>query len=160
VAAEVSNVRNCYQRSLRLTWWASPQVKGVVVHICLFPKSRSFTDLHSRSIIFDLNIITIAVIVNTFRGAENGSLVAAKWWIVLWLTFVLSLPNIPIGLKRHSSAMGVMLILWCMITAAQPWLYFKGLDSGHRSGCIVKVFFFTGNNVYNHAWRTLWNGFR
>ncbi|KAH0551417.1 hypothetical protein GP486_007368 [Trichoglossum hirsutum] len=102
------------------------------------------------------NIITIAVFANTFRGAKDGSLVAAEWWIVLWLTFVLSLLNVPVDWKRSSSSVGVMLILWCMITAAQPWLYFKGLDTGHKSGCTVKVFFFTGINVYNHVWRTFW----
>ncbi|KAI9861364.1 MAG: hypothetical protein M1813_005261 [Trichoglossum hirsutum] len=102
------------------------------------------------------NIITIAVFTNTFRGAKDGSLVAAEWWIVLWLTFVLSLLNVPVDWKRSSSSVGVMLILWCMITAAQPWLYFKGLDTGHKPGCIVKVFFFTGINVYNHVWRTFW----
>ncbi|KAH0543557.1 hypothetical protein FGG08_002118 [Glutinoglossum americanum] len=102
------------------------------------------------------NIITVAVFANTFRGAQEGSLVAAEWWIVLWLTFVLSLLNIPDDWKRSSSSFGVMLILWCMITAAQPWLYFKGLDTGHKHGCVVKVFFFTGINVYNHVWRTFW----
>ncbi|KAI9773182.1 MAG: hypothetical protein M1840_008303 [Geoglossum simile] len=105
------------------------------------------------------NIITIAVFTNTFRGATHGSLVAAEWWIVLWLTLVLSLLNFPTdkaAFKQSTGSVGVMLLLWCMITAAQPWLYFKGLDQGHKDGCVVKVFFFTGINVYNHVWRTLW----
>ncbi|KAH0551611.1 hypothetical protein GP486_007172 [Trichoglossum hirsutum] len=102
------------------------------------------------------NVITIAVFANTFRGAREGSLVAAEWWIVLWLTFFLSLHNFPADLKRASGSGGVMLMLWSMITAAQPWLYFKGLDIGHKPNCVVKVFFFTGINVYNHVWRTIW----
>jgi hypothetical protein len=105
------------------------------------------------------NIITIAVFANTFRGATHGSLVAAEWWIVLWLTLVLSLLNFPTdeaAFRQSTGSVGVMLLLWCMITAAQPWLYFKGLDDGHKPGCVVKVFFFTGINVYNHVWRTFW----
>ncbi|KAI9778730.1 MAG: hypothetical protein M1839_007961 [Geoglossum umbratile] len=105
------------------------------------------------------NIITIAVFANTFRGATHGSLVAAEWWIVLWLTLVLSLLNFPtdkVSFNQSTGSIGVMLLLWCMITSAQPWLYFRGLDNGHKTGCVVKVFFFTGINVYNHVWRTFW----
>ncbi len=34
------------------------------------------------------------------------------------------------------------------------WLYFVGLDRGHREECVAKLFIYANINMYNHRWVT------
>jgi hypothetical protein len=105
------------------------------------------------------NVVTIAVYVNTFLGVRHDSLIAAEWWIVYFMTFVLTLGFIPtstILLRKSIYSFGFLGLLWSMIIFAECWVWFKGVDIGHRDGCIVKIYFlFFKVNVENKTWRTM-----
>jgi hypothetical protein len=105
------------------------------------------------------NIVTVAVCTNMFRGVSHGALIAADWWIVCSMTFVLTIGYIPVRpilLKTPTSSLVFLSLLWSMITVAECWVWFKGVDIGHREGCTVKIFVvFLKVNVYNTTLRTI-----
>lgn len=105
------------------------------------------------------NIVTISVYVNTFCGISESTVIAAEWWIVYFMTFVLSL-----GFVRTSTILqqtsryscGVSGVLWAMIIFGQCWLWFRGVDIGQKEGCTVKVFaLFFAVDIQNKTWRTI-----
>jgi hypothetical protein len=103
-------------------------------------------------------IVTISVYANTFRGVTYGSLIAAEWWIVYFMTFGLTLGYIPTSRTSFQSSaysLGVLSLLWSMIIFAECWVWFKGVDIAYKEGCVIKVFaIFFEVNVYNNRWRT------
>ena len=103
--------------------------------------------------------VTVSVYVNTFLNVSHGSLVAVEWWIVYSMTFVLTLGFIPtktILSNRTWFSFGILGFIWLMIVADQLWVWFKGVDVGHKEGCAVKVFvLFCTVNVENPKWRAV-----
>lgn len=103
------------------------------------------------------NIINLAVLINTFHNASEGSLVSVEWYIVTWMTFVLNVGNIPMNrlqIRQAAGSFSTMLLLWSIILFAQPWLYFEGVDKGRKEGCGADIFFFAPLSVYG-AWNTV-----
>lgn len=41
-----------------------------------------------------------------------------------------------------------------MFLVSTPWLFFSGMDIGHKTDCDVKIFFFTTISLYNTNWGT------
>lgn len=107
---------------------------------------------------FTSSIVTISVYTNTFHGVMYGSLIAAEWWIVYSMTFVLTLGYIPTSrtsLQSSAYSLRFLGLLWYMIIFAECWVWFKGVDIAHKEGCVIKVFaIFFEVDVYNNRWRT------
>ena len=105
------------------------------------------------------NVVTIAVYVNTFLRVKHGNLIAVEWWIVYNMTFVLTIGFIPtstILLRKSIYSFGFLGLLWSMIIFAECYVWFKGIDVGHKDGCVVRIYFlFFKVNVENRRWRTI-----
>ena len=103
------------------------------------------------------NIVTIAVLANTFKNTENSSVVLIEWWIVIFNTFSLQLGSIPFSkrlIRGSASNLGTMMILWSAIIVANCWVWFAGVDLGRKEGCDIKIYFFHPVSIYNHAWQS------
>ncbi|CZR58246.1 uncharacterized protein PAC_08137 [Phialocephala subalpina] len=139
-----------YGIGIRLNYYL--QWAAIVVATWIAPKQVEPGRLNSH-------IVTISVYTNTFIGVAHGSLIVVEWWIVYFMTFVLTLGFVPVNtvlLKRPIYNLGFLGLLWSMIIFAACWLWFKGVDIDHKDGCMVKVFlFFFKVNVDNKKWRTI-----
>jgi hypothetical protein len=103
------------------------------------------------------NIVTIAVLANTFKNTGNNSVVLIEWWIVIFNTFSLQLGNIPFSrrlIRGSASNLGTMMILWSAIIVANCWVWFAGVDLGRKEGCDIKIYLFHPVSIYNHAWQS------
>ena len=103
------------------------------------------------------SFVTIAIYINTFLGVTVDSVIAAEWWIVYFLTFVLTFGYVPSDRKSLQSSvcsLGIWGPLWLMIIFAQCWVWFKGIDIEQKEGCVVKIFaIFFEVDVYDKGWQ-------
>jgi hypothetical protein len=111
---------------------------------------------YARSI---ANIITIAVLANTFKNPQGGSVIVLEWWIVTFNTFFLQIGNVPFSRKLiggSASSLGAMMLIWTAIVIANCWVWFAGMNLGRVEGCDVKTyFFFHAVSVYSGTWQTV-----
>jgi hypothetical protein len=137
-----------------------PDVYGIGIRLCYYLQwvatiLASWIAPEQNSIArTSANTVTLGVLASNFRSAQHGSLIAVEWYIVLWMTFVLSATNLP---KRSeisgSFSLSVQLLLWSVKLLAQPWVYFRAFNTGHKDGCSAFVFLFAKINVYHNGWR-------
>lgn len=139
-----------------------PDVYGIGIRIGLYLQwaailvATIFNPSQTRIGRTTCNILILSIFINTFRTLSEHNLVALEWYIVIWLTWVLNVGNVPptlAHLHESTGSFATMLLLWLCIIATQPWLYFIGVNSGSRAGCDVRIFFFGSISVYG-KWRT------
>ncbi|KAF2457345.1 hypothetical protein BDY21DRAFT_345617 [Lineolata rhizophorae] len=100
---------------------------------------------------------TAALYINTFVAAAHGNLIAIEWLVLFYLTFSLSLLNLPVsraGLQKHGGTIALMSFLWGIYYVVSPWMFFKGLDIAKEPGCDVKIVIFVPISIYAHGFRT------
>lgn len=130
------------------------QTAAVLLAIWFAPRQTSIARAAS-------NVISIAVLANTFRDSTRGSLVAIEWYIVIWMVVILPLSNVPMTkalLRVSAPSYGIMLTIICMVIYSQVWLAYHGFEIGHKPGCDAKIFLFRGISVYHSTWRKYLKG--
>ncbi|GIK06647.1 hypothetical protein Aspvir_002297 [Aspergillus viridinutans] len=100
------------------------------------------------------NIVTLAVIINTFRNTVGGSFAMLEWYIVFSLVVIIpsvvALAVVTKGWTEDKIGFGLFLLWYAIYLGCQPWLAFGTLHQGSRASCDPKAAF---GNLY--MWPTL-----
>ncbi|KAI5777521.1 hypothetical protein EDC01DRAFT_635678 [Geopyxis carbonaria] len=109
-----------------------------------FTLALVFNREEAHSVRVSFNIFSIAVLFNTFLGAKD-SIMVVEWYIVFNMTVILSIVTMFCGVGPRTShgSLVVSAAICTVANLAQPWLWFKALDSGrdNKLHCPLKVTF-------------------
>jgi flagellar basal body-associated protein FliL len=101
-------------------------------------------------------IIAIAVIINTFISAAQGSFAVFESQIVFPLSFLLpaivAFPLHMYAFFEDPIGTGFLLLIYSTFCFYQPWLYFTAFYQGYKASCPVYFWLFRRFDIYVSSW--------
>lgn len=116
------------------------------------------------------NIVALAVLINTYISAANGSFAVLEMTIVSYLVVVLSVYfSIPLRRPKIKSledfnifeseffledplGIATTMLIDAGFFASQPWIYFKIIRQGSKSICDPKIWILKSFSLYSSHW--------
>lgn len=102
-----------------------------------------------------INILTFAILVVLIRNTHNGSFATLEW-LLTYPTILVTFISLCFALPVWDNA-GILLcygFTLCLLTACQPWLYWRRMYQGSKPECEVRYWFFGERNFFGQVWVT------